>query len=274
MNRYHLPARSTEDGLYDTIVTPESAGWTYSGLKILELEPGGAHTLATGNAEHLVLPLSGSCDVRVDGLTFHLHGRAAVFDGPTDFAYAPKDTALTIASDGGGRFALASAVCDNGLPARYGPAADVPIEDRGAGACARRVRNYCLPGTFDADRLLVCEVVTPGGNWSSYPPHKHDEDREGESVLEEVYYFEIDRPEGFALHRVYGTPERPIDVNAEVRSGDVVLVPHGWHGPSAAAPGYDLFYLNVMAGPGDERAWRITDDPAHAWVRTTWETAR
>ncbi|RRS00775.1 5-deoxy-glucuronate isomerase [Glycomyces terrestris] len=273
MNRYHLPARSTEDGLYDTVVTPESAGWTHSGLKVLELEPGGAHTFATGPAEHLVLPLAGSCDVVVDGEHFHLDGRTGVFDGPTDFAYATTDAAVTVRSDGGGRFALASAVCDRGLPNRYGPAEAVPIEHRGAGACARQVRGYCMPGTFDADRLLVCEVVTPGGNWSSYPPHKHDEERDGESVLEEIYYFETDRPEGFAFHRVYGTPERPIDVTAEVRSGDVVLVPHGWHGPSAAAPGYDLFYLNVMAGPG-ERAWRISDDPAHAWIRTTWETDR
>ncbi|MEU5874338.1 5-deoxy-glucuronate isomerase [Glycomyces sp. NPDC047369] len=271
MNRYHLPARSTEDGLYDTVVTPEAAGWTYSGLKILDLEPGASHTFPTGDAEHLVLPLSGSCEIACDGLALTLSGRPDVFAAATDFAYLPRDADATVTTLTGGRFALASAVCEQRLPFRYGTADAVPVEDRGAGTCARQVRNYCLPGTFDADRLLVCEVVTPGGNWSSYPPHKHDEDRDGESVLEEIYYFEIDRPEGFAFHRVYGTPARPIDVNAEVRSGDVVLVPHGWHGPSAAAPGYDLFYLNVMAGPGDERAWRITDDPAHAWIRSTWE---
>ena len=139
-------------------------------------------------------------------------------------------------------------------------------------------------------------MVTPAGNWSSYPPHKHDEDRPGvETELEEIYYFqvrstersELDRTsdelpaeggprssprEGFGYQRVYGTDERPIDVLAEVRSGDVVLVPHGWHGPAMAAPGYDLYYLNVMAGPGDERAWLICDDPAHGWVRDTWAT--
>ncbi|WP_112134955.1 5-deoxy-glucuronate isomerase [Glycomyces dulcitolivorans] len=273
MNRYHLPARSTEDGLYDTVVTPESAGWTHSGLKILELEPGALHTFATGTAEHLILPLSGSCEVAVDGLAFTVSGRPDVFSQASDFVYAPRDAEVTVTSLTGGRFALTSAECDHRLPARYGSAEAVPIEARGAGTCARQVRNYCLPGTFEADKLLVCEVITPGGNWSSYPPHKHDEEKDGESVLEEIYYFEIDRPEGFAFHRVYGTPERPIDVSAEVRSGDVVLVPHGWHGPSAAAPGYDLFYLNVMAGPG-ERAWLISDDPAHAWIRTTWETAR
>jgi 5-deoxy-glucuronate isomerase len=146
------------------------------------------------------------------------------------------------------------------------------VELRGAGACTRQVNNICLPGIFDTDRLMVCEVLTPAGNWSSYPPHKHDETRPGESELEEIYYFEVaggPGGAGMAYQRVYGTAQRPIDVLAEVRSGDVVLVPHGWHGPSMAVPGYDLYYLNVMAGPG-ERAWLICDDPAHAWVRATW----
>jgi 5-deoxy-glucuronate isomerase len=112
-------------------------------------------------------------------------------------------------------------------------------------------------------------VLTPGGNWSSYPPHKHDQTRPGEEAeLEEIYYFES---EGLAYQRVYGTPNRPIDVLAEVGTGDVVLIPHGWHGPSIAAPGYHLYYLNVMAGPEPARAWRFCDDPAHAWIRGTWD---
>ena len=116
-------------------------------------------------------------------------------------------------------------------------------------------------------------MFTPAGNWSSFPPHKHDTERPGESVLEEIYYFEVaDGPSGpgLAYQRVYGTPERPADVLAEVRSGDVVIIPHGWHGPSMAVPGYDLYYLNVMAGPG-LRDWLICDDPAHSWVREQWE---
>jgi 5-deoxy-glucuronate isomerase len=133
------------------------------------------------------------------------------------------------------------------------------------------VNNFCTPEAFEADRLIACEVLTPAGNWSSYPPHKHDEDRPGESVLEEIYYFEVDGP-GMGYHHVYGTPDRPIEVLAEVRTGDAVLVPHGWHGPSMAAPGYHLYYLNVMAGPG-ERAWRACDDPAHAWIRDSWTDA-
>jgi len=158
--------------------------------------------------------------------------------------------------------------------------ADVPVELRGAGVASREVRNFGIPGVLDADSIIACEVITPGGNWSSYPPHKHDEERPGvETELEEIYYFEVAPSAGapeaagtspVGYQRVYGTDDRPIDVLAEVRSGDVVLVPHGWHGPAMAAPGYDLYYLNVMAGPGAERAWLICDDPAHGWVRDTW----
>jgi 5-deoxy-glucuronate isomerase len=166
-------------------------------------------------------------------------------------------------------------------PFRHVEAGEVPVELRGAGTASREVRNFGIPGVLEADSIIACEVVTPAGNWSSYPPHKHDEEREGvETELEEIYYFET-RVEGGATatghcdpvgyQRVYGTAERPIDVFAEVRAGDVVLVPHGWHGPSMAAPGYDLYYLNVMAGPGDQRAWLICDDPSHGWVRQTWE---
>jgi 5-deoxy-glucuronate isomerase len=146
----------------------------------------------------------------------------------------------------------------------------VPVEVRGAGIASRQVNNFCTPEGFPyADKLIACEVLTPGGCWSSYPPHKHDEERPGECSLEEIYYFEVARG-GMAYQRVYGTDDRPIDVLAEVRTGDVVLIPHGWHGPSMAAPGYDLYYLNVMAGPSPERQWLICDDPAHAWVRETW----
>ncbi|MGW0733980.1 5-deoxy-glucuronate isomerase [Streptomyces sp. NPDC002851] len=275
-NKYYLPKGTSGDETFDLRITPESAGWGYSGLKILNLAPGQAHALSTDGDEYLVLPLRGGCTVTVDGQVLELAGRDGVFDGPTDFAYLPPAADALISSAAGGTFALPSArTGSGGLPPRYGPKEDVPVEARGAGNCARQVVNYCLPGTFDADRILVCEVLTPGGNWSSYPPHKHDEHRPGEeSELEEIYYFEVSGERGFAYQRVYGTQERPIDVLAEVRSGDAVLIPHGWHGPSIAAPGHDLYYLNVMAGPGPERAWLICDDPAHSWVRTTWETTR
>ncbi|WP_328752976.1 5-deoxy-glucuronate isomerase [Streptomyces sp. NBC_00285] len=273
--KYHLPKGTSADGPYDLLVTPESAGWGYSGLKVLTLDPGGEHVLPTGESEFLVLPLTGSCTVTTGGTTFELAGRADVFASVTDFAYLPRASEALISSVTGGSFALPCARTEQGgHSARYGRKEDVPVELRGAGACSRQVNNYCLPGTFDAEQLLVCEVLTPGGNWSSYPPHKHDEARPGEeSELEEIYYFEISGGEnGFGYQRVYGTPERPMDVLAEIRSGDTVLIPHGWHGPSIAAPGHDLYYLNVMAGPGLDRAWLICDDPAHGWVRATWDT--
>ena len=258
------------DGTFCLVVTPERAGWTYSGLRVLELEPGGTATFSTGEDEVLVLPLAGSCRVECDGERVELDGRDDVFSRVTDFAYVPRDATVAVASERGGRFALPSARASRRLPVRHGRAEDVPVELRGAGQASRQVNNFCSPDVFEADRLIAVEVLTPAGNWSSYPPHKHDEQREGESALEEVYYFEVARG-GPAYQRVYTSgPGREIDVCAEVTSGDVVLIPHGYHGPSMAAPGYDLYYLNVMAGPG-ERVWRFCDDPAHAWIRGSWE---
>jgi 5-deoxy-glucuronate isomerase len=261
---------SARDG-FRLVVTPEDAGWGYSGLRILELEPGGSRALETGEDELVVLPLSGACSVACDGEAFALQGRSDVFAAVSDFAYVPRDVRVEIASEAGGRFALPSARARRRLQARHVAADAVPVELRGAGQASRQVNNFCAPEAFPADRLIAVEVLTPGGNWSSYPPHKHDEERGDEEVaLEEIYFFEV-RGGGFGYQRVYASsPEKPIDVCAEVRSGDAVLLPHGYHGPSMAAPGYDLYYLNVMAGPGSERAWRFTDDPAHAWIRDTW----
>ena len=244
-------------------VTPEDAGWAYSGLRVLELAAGESRSFGTGPDEVLVVPLAGAATVECDGETAELAGREDVWAGPTDFAYLPPGSAVTVSGVDGGRYALPAARAEARFPFRVQPAAATPVELRGAGSCSRQVNNFCTPDAFEADRLIACEVLTPAGNWSSYPPHKHDEDRPGESVLEEIYYYAT---RGVAYQRVYGGA----DVLAEVRDGDVVLIPRGWHGPSMAAPGYDLYYLNVMAGPGAERAWRISDDPAHAWVRDTW----
>ena len=275
--RPHVRRGDAEGDGFAVLVTPESAGWAFSGLRVLDLGPGETRALDTGDVELIVLPLSGSCSVAVDGEHFALGGRDSVFAAVTDFAYVPRDARLEIATPGGGRFALPSARAPGRrLDARYVAAEDVAVELRGAGRASRQVNNFCAPEAFAADRLIAVEVLTPAGNWSSYPPHKHDEERPGEeTALEEIYYFEVaESPAGapgLAYQRVYGSvPGREIDVTAEVRSGDVVVMPHGYHGPSMAAPGYDLYYLNVMAGPG-ERAWRFTDDPAHAWIRRTWD---
>ena len=255
---------------FSVAITPERAGWSYSGLAVLDLPPGGMATWRSGRDEMLVLPLAGGCEVACDDERVTLTGRESVFSGVTDFAYVPRDARVRVSTVDGGRFAIPAARASRRLPFRYAPAAGVPVELRGAGRASRQVNNFCSPEAFEADRLIAVEVLTPGGNWSSYPPHKHDEDRPGvETVLEEIYYYEVAR-DGFGYQRVYSSgPGREIDITAEVRTGDAIVMPHGYHGPSMAAPGYDLYYLNVMAGPG-ERAWRFTDDPAHAWIRATW----
>ncbi|MET8508131.1 5-deoxy-glucuronate isomerase [Streptomyces sp. NPDC004787] len=264
----HVPAGSAARGPYALDIDPERAGWTHSSLRVLDLPPGGGHAFETGNGEWVVLPLSGGGTVRVDGEILELVGRESPFDGVSDFAYLPRDAHVQIASGAGGRFALAGAKCERRLPARYGPAPEVPVETRGSGNRAREVRNFAAASAFACDRLIAVEVITPGGNWSSYPPHKHDEHRPGtESVLEEIYYYEVSAPPGgppgYGYQRI--TPSRPggAELLAEVRTGDAVLVPDGWHGPSIAQPGHPLYYLNVMAGPGPEREWRISFHPDH-----------
>ncbi|WP_329473422.1 5-deoxy-glucuronate isomerase [Streptomyces sp. NBC_01723] len=285
---YHLPAgKAAADGPYAVDVTPESAGWGYAGLRVLNLPPGGGHTFDSGESEWIVLPLSGGCTVATaDDFgqeTFELTGRDSVFSGVSDFAYVPRDARTTVTSTGGGRFALTGARCTRRLPARYGPASSVPVELRGTGNCSRQVNNFGAAARaggadeqgFECDKLIAVEVLTPGGNWSSFPPHKHDEHRPGEeSVLEEIYYFEFadhDGTPGLGYQRVSPSGRgKGTDVLAEVRNGDVVLIPDGWHGPSMAVPGHHMYYLNVMAGPAAERAWLICDHPEHAWIRDTW----
>ncbi|WNI18577.1 5-deoxy-glucuronate isomerase [Actinacidiphila sp. ITFR-21] len=268
----HLPAGSAAKDGYDLWIDPASAGWGHCALRVLTLPPGGTHALATGDSEWIVLPLAGACAVRTgDGGLFELRGRPDVFSGVSDFAYLPRDCLARLESSAGGRFALAGARCGRRLPARYGPAADVPVELRGAGAASRQVNNFAAADVFDCDRLIAVEVLTPGGNWSSFPPHKHDECGPGESRLEEVYYYEFGGgPAALGYQRVYPSRAGGGDLLAEVRSGDAVLIPDGWHGPSMAVPGYDMYYLNVMAGPDAVRAWRTSDDPAHAGVRAGW----
>jgi 5-deoxy-glucuronate isomerase len=259
-------------------VTPEVAGWRYSGLRVIELAPGESRQLSTGTREMAVVPLSGSCRVECDGLRFDLSGRLNVFSAVSDFAYLPIDAAASIGSESGGRFALASAEATRRLEPAYGAADDVPIEIRGAGDATRQLNNFLAPEAFPADKLVVLEVLTPAGNWSNYPPHKHDAQHDGEAILEEIYYYEVGarRPdgthamgEGCAFHALY-LPDGTIDMCVEVRHGDVLVIPHGYHGPTMTAPGYDLYYLCVLAGPGAERTTACTDDPLRRWVRDSW----
>jgi len=273
----HRPSGTAAAG-DPVVVTPETAGWQLCGLRVVVLGPGGERTLATGPDEVAVLPLSGGgVTVEVDGRRFELEGRRSVFTRVTDWAYVPIDADVRLASAEGCELALASARATRRLEPAAVAAEDVAVEIRGAGSATRQVTNFLTPEAFDgADKLICCELLTPDGNWSSYPPHKHD-DTEGSPVWnEEIYYFRIGRagaldyaPEGYGIHRTY-TEDGTIDATVTVRDGDVFLVPRGYHGPCVAAPGYPLYYLNVMAGPAPGRLMAFADDPAHAWIRDTW----
>lgn len=267
--RLHLPAGTVADGADPVHVTPALAGWAYSGLRVLRLAAGDSRAIDTGDNELLVLPLSGSCTVRAEGQRFRVQGRRSVFERVTDFAYVPRDARLEVESDTGGDFALPMAQARRRLAPAYGPAERVPVEIRGAGDATRQVTNFCTPQSFPTDRLTACELLTPAGNWSSFPPHKHDEARDGEAILEEIYYFRIAGPAGFAVHRTYAA-DGAFDVTVTIADGDVFLVPRGYHGPSVASPAHDLYYLNVLAGPGAERTMAFCDDPKHHWIRETW----
>jgi 5-deoxy-glucuronate isomerase len=289
--RWFLPRGTAGGDGCEVAVDDSLPAWQHTGLRVMELADGQTWSTEVAGWEHVVVPLAGPTSLTCTLASGEKHqvdlaGRVSVFAGATDVAFVPAGSRLSLTGAGGGsRIAVCSArvrASGPSFPFRHVGAEEVPVELRGAGSCSREVRNFAVPQTLDADSIIACEVVTPAGNWSSYPPHKHDEERAGtETELEEIYYFETQVEAGapaghtaadpVGYQRVYGTPERPIDVFAEVRTGDVVLVPHGWHGPSMAAPGYDLYYLNVMAGPGDQRAWLICDDPSHGWVRQTWE---
>jgi 5-deoxy-glucuronate isomerase len=273
-------------------VTPDSAGWDWTGLLVVRLAAGESRRVETGPCEVFVLPLRGSLRVEVrhqrepltTELKLDLDGRASVFSAVTDFAYVGRDSVMTLHSDGVAEIAIPAARCSNRLEARYGAAKHVPVQTRGAGRASRQVNNFGVPGVWEhAEKLICCELITPPGNWSSYPPHKHDASEPCAVVNEEIYYYRIagrdqvtPTRDGFGYHRTYTGPEheraslQAVDETLEVRDHDVVLVPHGYHGPCIASPDYPMYYLNVMAGPGADRALAFCDDPTHAWIRDSW----
>jgi 5-deoxy-glucuronate isomerase len=282
---FHPSGTAAADGR-DVTVMPDGASWRYTGLEVLRLAPGEHLTLDQDERETIVVPLAGSVSITVNGETYPLTGRPSPW-GVTDVLYLPVHTSAELVSEQGVRVALPWAVATEAYPVQYVAKDAVASELRGAGLCSRQVNNFGTPQAIQADRLIACEVMQPGGNWSSYPPHKHDTESETETKLEEIYYYEVAPSPagtpGFALQRVYssrfsggGDSDLPdIDVTEEVRTGDVIQIPYGYHGPTVAAPGHDLYYLNVMAGPRSalhpERQWLISDDPNHAWIREQWE---
>lgn len=244
-------------------VTPATAAWWYVGFEVRSLSRGESVERSTGERELCAVFLSGTADVGSATQRWaDVGSRNSVFRGTPDAVYLPPNDRLKVTAR--------SDVCEVAFcwaPAREGAlpslikASDVKAFQRGLGRAERTIHNILMEDR-PAESLLVTEVLTPGGNWSSYPPHKHDTDNPpSEAYLEEIYYHRTARPEGFAVQLVY-TDDRSLDEAIQVGDGDVVLVPRGYH-PVAAAPGYDLYYLNVMAGP--RRQWLVTTDPAHRW---------
>ncbi|MBR7828824.1 5-deoxy-glucuronate isomerase [Actinospica sp. MGRD01-02] len=262
---------------WESVVDSAIPGWRHTGIRVAALG-GGTVALPAGDVERIVVPLAGSFRVEHEGATTKLEGRASVFDGPTDVVYVGAGQALAVS--GSGRVAVAEAATAARKPSRYLAKDEIPVEIRGAGRDTRQVHNFGTPDALDAAAFIVCEVITPGGNWSSHPAHKHDEHVPGhESRLEEIYYFEAApvrgshapaEAEAFGGFATYTSAAGEIETNALVRTGDIALVPFGYHGPAVAAPEYDLYYLNVMAGPDPERVWLVSDDPRQAWIRSTW----
>jgi 5-deoxy-glucuronate isomerase len=261
----------------DVEVTPTDAGWTYSGLRVFTLRAGDAVQVDLGADEAVVVPLSArDVTVTIDGSQHLLAGREGVFAAVSDWVYAPLGSTLTV-SGAAGEVAVCTARAERRFPATRVRAADVPVEVRGAGRATRQVTNIATPGSFaGADRINVCEVITPGGNWSSWPPHRHDGIGDCPVANEEIYYFRIGRqdtphgdPLGQGTFRVY-TVDGSVDETVTVRDGDVYLVPEGFHGPTVAPPEYPMYFLNVLAGPAEDRTMSFCDDPDHHWIRGSW----
>lgn len=249
-------------------VTPESAGWKHVGFALYQLQPGQTVSGGGDGRETCLVLVAGRADVSAGGQDFPGIGeRMSPFEDKKPYSvYAPQATRWQVTA----LTPLELAVCTapgtgGGLPVRLIGPGDVTSSVRGQGTNTRYI-NDILPDGKPADSLLVVEVKTPAGNWSSYPPHKHDADNidGGESQLEETYYHRVNPPQGFAFQRVY-TDDRSIDESLAVEDGDLVMVPRGYH-PVGAAHGYDLYYLNVMAGP--TRVWRFNTAVEHRWLLT------
>jgi 5-deoxy-glucuronate isomerase len=246
-------------------VTPESAGWKYTGFQLHRLADGDTASGGLDEMEACLVFITGKGDVLAGGEVLGtLGGRTSVFDGKPWSVYVPAGAAWSVTAEGPLELAVCRATATRGShPVRVIRPEDTSQETRGKGTNVRYVTNI-LPDNLDAAHaLLVVEVITPGGHSSSYPPHKHDtDDPPRETLLEEVYYHRLKPASGFAFQRVY-TDDRSLDEAMVLEDGDITLVPKGYH-PCAATHGHDLYYLNVMAGP--KRLWKFHNDPAHEWL--------
>ena len=254
LGQQHMPGRASGASPHET------AGWRYVGFQAVRLQPGQRFEGHTQGEETCAVLLAGRCRVVAGENEWAAVGmRESVFDGPPHAVYLPPGTQYVLeALSSAVEIAIGCAPCGGGrYPPRVIAPEQVRVSTRGSGTTERTIHDILMEDQ-PAETLLVTEVLTPGGHWSSYPPHKHDtEDLPREAYLEELYYHRLRRPEGWAMQRVY-TRDGGLDASMSVRDGDCVLVPRGYH-PVSAAPGFDLYYLNVMAGP--VRQWRVTFDP-------------
>lgn len=271
MNRGDLlfHSRPVTDG--ETLrVARGAAGFEYLSFYVRSLPAGGVYPTETGEEELALVVLGGECEVRSSRGSWRLGGRRNVFDGLPHTLYLPRRTALTVEAVSACEIAFCFCLAEQDHPARLVRPEDVEIEIRGGSNATRTIYHIVKPD-FPAHRLLIVEVYTPSGNWSSYPPHKHDVHNPPHEVdLEEIYYYRINRPEGFAIQQLY-TKDRSLDETFVARDGDLILIPEGYH-PVVAGFGYDAYYLNVLAGSA--RSMAASDDPQHAWVRNTWAAQR
>jgi 5-deoxy-glucuronate isomerase len=247
-------------------VTPRRAGWRYVSFSVRQVERGDSWRGSTGREELCLVLLEGACTVRWNGTSADLGPRRDVFSSYPHAVYLPPSTRVELSA------AQRTVIADCRAPARAAHPARVirpencGFEIRGGGNATRQIVDIVSPA-FPADRLMICEVFTPSGNWSSYPPHKHDTDNPpGEVDLEEIYYYRFADADAYGIQRLYGPADRH-DQAVTVRHGDVVLVRDGYH-PFVAAHGYDAYYLNVLAGT--RRSMAASDDPRYAGLRSRW----
>jgi 5-deoxy-glucuronate isomerase len=247
-------------------ITPETAGWTYVGFEVYALKKGQTLARETGDNEACVVLVTGKANIRTARTGWdNLGGRMDVFEKtPSTSVYVPNGDRWDVEALTDVEIGVGTAPGKGTYEARLISPEKVGVADRGSGNMQRLIHNI-LPEQEPADSLLMVEVFTPAGNWSSYPPHRHDRDNPPDEVyLEETYYHKINPAKGFAFQRVYDDDDSPGPGGVlAVHDGDVVMVPKGYH-PCVAAPGYDLYYLNVMAGP--KREWKFHIEPPHEWL--------
>ncbi len=246
-------------------IPPESAGWKYVGFELWQLKAGQSAAQKCGRREVILVLVEGKARIAGAGQDFgEMGARMSVFERlPPAAVYLPPGSDWQAEATTDCVLAVCSAPATGGHEAAVIGPAGISMVERGKGANTRHIHNIAMEDRDIADHLLVTEVFTPDGNWSSYPPHRHDEDDFPRiTYLEETYYHRINPPQGFGFQRVF-TEDGALDESMAVRDGDVVLVPRGHH-PFGVAYGYESYYLNVMAGP--LRKWRFQNHPDHDWI--------